>query len=174
MKIRPIKIQNMNDQYLLALLRTGNVKQYSKVVNEIKKRLSNKRLSFLLYKWSEEKNETLKELFEIAIANKISDFFPIMSYNELPKTVKKYLEKVSSIEAISILMNSNIQSISNKSQEKYFDFLDAYLEATEERDLDLYKTEGDDTSIIEQKETKIIPFPKKQEKVNDIIKKLSP
>ncbi len=169
MKIRPIKVQNMNDQYLLALLRSENLINYNLAINEMKKRLNNKNITFLLYKWIQEENQTLKELFEIAIANKFSICFPVINYENLPDIVKKYLETVSSIEAITILLNINNQTIQSKSRKKYCEFLEDYLDITEERDFDLYKKEGDDSFIFEEKVKKVIPFPTEQVKFSSDI-----
>lgn len=149
----------MNDQYLLALLRSENLINYDLAIKEMKKRLNNKNITFLLYKWVQEENQTLRELFEIAIANKFSKCFPVANYEELPQIVKKYLEAVSSIEAITILLNVNSKAVQSKTQKKYYEFLEDYLDITEERDFNLYEKEGDDSFIFEEKTRKIIPFP---------------
>lgn len=160
----PINKVNSNEKYLFALLKSNNNNVY--IIKEAIEILKNKSFNYLLHKWTKEENDTLKELLEIVIANKIS-----ISFKETTdKKIKKYLEKVTSLEAICILLQTNNKDILDYIEEKYNTLFDFYLKETEEKDNSLYQYEGNDLKTDGKNNYKIITFPKQLEKKEKKVK----
>ena len=119
MKIYPIKYKDMNVKYLMALFNQKNLNK-EEISKVLLKKLEMVKLTDLLKRWNKEKNQTLKN---------------------------RFLYKVSSIDAICILINSYNEQIKQCAYQKYHELLDAYLDAFENEDYKLYLNEGDDSDI---------------------------
>ena len=60
MKIRPLKLSQIETNYLMELYREYNANNREDLIKELTKRLKQIPLSELLSKWQQEKNQTLK------------------------------------------------------------------------------------------------------------------
>ncbi len=145
MKVYPIKYKDMKLGYLMALVDNKNIDR-EELTAILLSKLEALRLPELVKKWQKAKNNTLKELLEIALAQKIAKYSVICKYSSFSNLINKFLEKVTSFDAIIILMNSYDQDIKEYAYSKYHELLDLYLDALEEEDYDLYLNEGDDTT----------------------------
>ena len=156
MRVYPIKYKDMNVKYLMTLFdqKNLNTEEVSKIIIN---KLQKVRLIDLLKRWNKEKNVTLKELLEIAIAKKIVNYTLICTYTELSNLVNRFLSKMTSLDAICILSNSYNEQIKECAYQKYHEVLDAYLDTFEKDDYKLYLTEGDDTQL----QIKIIEYKKR-------------
>ena len=159
-----LKYTNMNTQFLMALLRQQNPNK-DEIVEILQKRLQNIKLSDLLKRWKIEKNTTLKDILEIAIAYRIVQYNYLFRQTRLSNFVKNYLTKINSLDAICILMRSENSEVKDYADYKYHQLLDAYLESLEDLNI-LYATEGDDTSLV-KKDFKILKFTKRNEGKNE-------
>ena len=158
-RVYPINYTDMNVKYLMSLFEQKNIDK-----EEVSKIIINKlemvRLTDLLKRWDKEKNITLKELLEIAIAKKIVNYCLICSYPEFSNLINKFLYSITSLDALCILSSSSNKQIKELAYQKYHELLDAYLDAFEKDDYKLYLSEGDDTTV----EVKIIEYKKRGRK----------
>lgn len=158
MKIRPLKLSQIETNYLMELYREYNANNREDLIKELTKRLKQIPLSELLSKWQQEKNQTLKELLELAIAEVLKRFEPMVEYNEYPKKLKLYIENVISLDAICILMTYKNEKIREIARVKYYNLLEDYMSIIDD-DL-LYQREGDDSYLLEKKQNNVIEFPR--------------
>ncbi len=162
--MKPIKYKDMDVRYLMALLQRNNG-NYEEIVEVLAERLDTLKIRILLEKCNKEKNPLLKELLEVAVARKFLNYILVGDYEIFPTSIKQYLENVSSLDALCLLMQSRNRDIVVMARKKYEELFDAYLETFENENSEeaeiLYTTEGDDTEIIfttTANSDKIIPF----------------
>ena len=163
MKVRPIKVSQMDTNYLISLLeqRTSN---YGEIMHELKKRLNCVSLKKLLKKWDRVENPILKDLFEVAISERIKNFELVVDYQNYPDPLKKYVEEVKSFDAIWILMHVRNEDILKIARSKCYDFLEEYMDNVDDKVL--YELEGDDTYLLLQLPNGIIKFPQEKSEKN--------
>ncbi len=159
MQVYPIKYKDMNIFFLMALLRQKNVNK-EKIIKVLSKRLDSFKLNDLISIWNIEKNNTLKEVLEIAIAKKIINYNQISHNTKMPNFIKRYLNNVTSLDAICLLLKSKNEDIRQVSYSKYQELIDAYLESF---DFIYYENEGDD-SFLCNNNNKIIKYSKRKRK----------
>lgn len=164
MKIGITQYSQMNTYYLMELYRELNKNANEQILIELNKRLKIMPIKELLNKWEKEKNITLKELLEITISERLIRYEPVIDYNEYPEILKQYVENVTSLDALCILMNIHNQTINYKVKDKYNRFIKEYLDLMDNEKL--YQTEGNDYYIILEEMNNIIEFPK--EKVSGV------
>ena len=166
---RRIKVTEMEDYYLIGLLTNGNYRtNIERVKKEFTKRLNCKSTLQLLLMWNKAKDGALKELLEETLADRYKAYEGI--YEFLPNIAKRYLEEVSSFDAVAVLSSAKCEKISQIAIQKYRDKMEEYLEYYDLYLGNLYETEGSDlatfhtnrlpkqttdTKIKEQKKAKI-------------------
>ena len=157
MKIGVTKYSQMNTYYLMELYRERTKNANEQILVEIETRFRTMPIKELLKKWQKEKNITLKELLEISISERIVRYEPVIEYESYPKIIKQFLEEVTSIDALCILMNLHNEKIQKQARDKYDTFIKEYLEIMDNEEL--YQTEGNDYNIIIEEMNNIIEFP---------------
>lgn len=144
-----IKVTEMEDYYLIGLLTNGNYRtNIERVKKEIAKRLENKSTRQLLLMWNKTKDSAPKELLEEALAERYKTYEGI--YEFLPNIAKRYVEEVSSFDAIATLSSARCEKISQVAIQKYRDKMEEYLEYYDLYLGKLYETEGSDLDIFHQ------------------------
>lgn len=162
MKIYPKPITEMDDSYLMELLRQERAHDRNLAIQELKKRLLQMSPSILLKKWAREKNETILELLEVAISQKYLIYDRITDYNRMSSAAQAYFEEVTSLDAIVNLLQAKNKTVKSLATRKYNELLESYFEKNDE--LRLYETEGDD-SWLPEKEKNSQPSSQKLAKI---------
>jgi len=157
MKIGITNYSQMNTYYLMELYRERTRTSNEQILKEIDKRFHKMHIQELLKKWSKEKNITLKEMLEVTVSERIARYEPIIEYDLYPEIFKQFIEQVTSIDALCILMNMHNKTIRTEASNKYKEFIKEYLELTDNQEL--YKTEGNDYNLYLQELNNIIEFP---------------
>ena len=157
MKIGITEYSKMNTYYLMQLYRERTKNANQQILIEISKRLKMMPIQELLNKWLKEKNITLKELLEVTISERIVRYEPVIEYENYPEILKKFIEEVTSIDALCILMNLHNEIIKSNAKDKYNQFIKEYLELMDNEQL--YQTEGNDCYLTIKHIDNIIEFP---------------
>ncbi len=162
MKNDPMKLKKLENGYLMGLLRQ-QASNSEDIIVELKKRLLKLPIETILGWWKKEENHMVKELLEIAIATKWSQYEKIQEYEDYSNLSKEYMKKVTSLDAIVMLLQLQNEKIQKIAYQKYQEFLEVYLESTEEQMKGLYQNEGDDTKLLINS-NHVIPFPTEKTK----------
>ena len=149
----------MDTNYLINLL-DQRTTDYDDIMGELKRRLKVVPLKQLLKKWYKVENPMLKDLFEIAISERIRDFEMVVDYQDYPKTLKKYIEEVTSFDAIWTLMTVRNEEVSRIAKMKCYAFIEQYMDTFDDKKL--YELEGDDTYLFKlASDSCVIKIPKR-------------
>ena len=157
MKIYSMKIKDMENGYLMQLLRQKSSNS-NDIIQELKQRLLKVPNETILKLWKIETNSMVKELLEIAIATQWRRYEQVQEYENYSKLSKEYVEQVISLDAIVLLLQLQNTKVRELAYQKYQQFLEAYLESTEDEMKSLYQNEGDDSKLSIDA-NHVIPFP---------------
>ncbi len=151
-----------SEYYRLLATLQGFAENSNIVVTRLRRSLHYYSFSNLLSMWEKGKSDVVKEFLEQEIALRYINY-ECLSSDPLPKAFQDFVSGVTSIDAICTLMQAKRCEIREFATDKYQEFLNDYLEVTEENYFELYLHEGDDSNMISlSKNEKIVPFIKKK------------